>query len=138
MNQNILHFFGQICNEQIFLWPQNFSNWFKCAVRCTRWKIADTEHSKSLVIQLHWREKSLRYLSTATTTLWELVSPTDSWKLAICLLSTPPLTKLPETQCTKSAVIPKQSSIQNTVSTCRQKTQMRMVCRQKNPQLMVE
>lgn len=51
------------------------------------------------------------YLSTATTTLCELVSPTDSWKLAICLLSTPPLTKLPETQCTKSTLLLKQSSI---------------------------
>lgn len=51
------------------------------------------------------------YLSTATTTLCELVSPTDSWKLAICLLSTPPLTKLPETQCAKSESLQKQSSI---------------------------
>lgn len=51
------------------------------------------------------------YLSTATTTLCELVSPTDSWKLAICLLSTPPLTKLPETQRAKSTLLLKQSSI---------------------------
>lgn len=33
------------------------------------------------------------YLSTATTTLWELVSPMDSWMLAICFRSTVPPTK---------------------------------------------
>lgn len=34
----------------------------------------------------------LPYLSTATTTLWELVSPMDSWILAICFQSTFPPT----------------------------------------------
>lgn len=34
----------------------------------------------------------IQYLSTATTTLWELVSPMDSWILAICFQSTFPPT----------------------------------------------
>lgn len=58
---------------------------------------------------VHGEQK--HYLSTATTTLWELVSPTDSWKLAICLLSTPPLTKLPKTQCIKLTGLLTQSSV---------------------------
>lgn len=38
------------------------------------------------------------HLSTATTTLWELVSPTDSWMWAICLLSWLPTTLAPNTK----------------------------------------
>lgn len=37
-------------------------------------------------------------LSTATTTLWELVSPTDSWMWAMCLLSWLPTTLAPNTK----------------------------------------
>lgn len=40
-----------------------------------------------------------QYLSTATTTLWELVSPMDSWMLAICLRSTVPPTTMQTIQC---------------------------------------
>lgn len=50
MNQNILPIFFFVISAMIrfFWWPQNFSNWFICAIRWTRWKIADIEHAKPL------------------------------------------------------------------------------------------
>lgn len=53
-----------------------------------------------------WFTAQSPYLSTATTTLWELVSPMDSWMQAICLRSTfPPTGDQMTSQADESRVI---------------------------------
>lgn len=81
---------------------------------------------------LHWAgEKVNTYLSTATTTLWELVSPIDSWILAICFQSTFPPTATEESMChfSEKAVQGKNAlrvlSVQKHISTVRYLTNKR-------------